>query len=83
MPSIGSADAPSVQQRAPWRPRDGLKTAIAKLLHASWQRCRVHFARNALAYAGRNGRRVVAAFIATAFAHRWQRHRSGPAGTAA
>ena len=29
---------------------------------------RVHFARNALAHAGRNGRRVVAAFIATAFA---------------
>jgi len=28
----------------------------------------VHFARNALAYAGKNGRRVVAAFIATAFA---------------
>ena len=27
-----------------------------------------HFARNALAYVGRNGRRVVAAFIATAFA---------------
>ena len=47
---------------------DGLMTAVAKLLHASWQRCRVHFARNALAYAGRNGRRVVAAFIATAFA---------------
>jgi transposase-like protein len=47
---------------------EGLKTAVAKLLHASWQRCRVHFARNALAYAGKNGRRVVAAFIATAFA---------------
>jgi len=47
---------------------EGLKAAVAKLLHASWQRCRVHFARNALAYAGRNGRRVVAAFIATAFA---------------
>ena len=47
---------------------DGLKAAVAKLLHASWQRCRVHFARNALAYAGKNGRRVVAAFIATAFA---------------
>ena len=47
---------------------DGLKAAVAKLLHASWQRCRVHFARNALAHAGRNGRRVVAAFIATAFA---------------
>ena len=28
----------------------------------------MHFARNALAYAGKNGRRVVAAFIATAFA---------------
>lgn len=48
--------------------RDGLKTSVAKLLHASWQRCRVHFARNALAHAGKNGRRVVAAFIATAFA---------------
>ena len=47
---------------------EGLKVAVAKLLHASWQRCRVHFARNALAYAGKNGRRVVAAFIATAFA---------------
>jgi putative transposase len=47
---------------------DGLKAAVAKLLQASWQRCRVHFARNALAHAGKNGRRVVAAFIATAFA---------------
>jgi transposase-like protein len=47
---------------------EGLKAAGAKLLNATWQRCRVHFARNALAYAGRNGRRVVAAFIATAFA---------------
>jgi putative transposase len=47
---------------------EGLKTAVAKVLHASWQRCRVHFMRNALAYAGKSGRRVVAAFIATAFA---------------
>ena len=47
---------------------EGLKAAVAKLLHACWQRCRVHFARNALAHAGKNGRRVVAAFIATAFA---------------
>jgi putative transposase len=47
---------------------EGLKAAVAKLLNATWQRCRVHFARNALAYAGKNGRRVVAAFIATAFA---------------
>jgi putative transposase len=29
--------------------------------------CRVHFMRNALAHAGRQGRRVVAAFIGTAF----------------
>jgi putative transposase len=47
---------------------EGIKVAAAKVLCATWQRCRVHFARNALAHAGRNGRRVVAAFIATAFA---------------
>jgi putative transposase len=47
---------------------NGIKAAAAKVLCATWQRCRVHFARNALAHAGRNGRRVVAAFIATAFA---------------
>jgi putative transposase len=47
---------------------EGLKAAIAKVLNASWQRCRVHFMRNALAHAGRSGRRVVSAFIATAFA---------------
>lgn len=29
---------------------------------------RVHFMRNALAHAGKSGRRVVSAFIATAFA---------------
>jgi putative transposase len=47
---------------------EGLKAAVAKLLHASWQRCRVHFMRNVLAHAGKQGRRVVAAFIGTAFA---------------
>src|SRR5882724_6925111 len=47
---------------------EGLKTAVAKVLHASWQRCRVHFMRNVLAHAGKQGRRVVAAFIGTAFA---------------
>jgi putative transposase len=47
---------------------EGLKAAIARVLHASWQRCRVHFMRNALAHAGKSGRRVVSAFIATAFA---------------
>jgi putative transposase len=47
---------------------EGLKAAIGKVLHATWQRCRVHFMRNALAHAGKSGRRVVSAFIATAFA---------------
>jgi len=47
---------------------EGIKAAIAKVLHATWQRCRVHFMRNVLAHAGRQGRRVVSAFIATAFA---------------
>jgi putative transposase len=47
---------------------EGLKAAIARVLNSSWQRCRVHFMRNALAHAGKQGRRVVAAFIATAFA---------------
>src|ERR1700739_3690134 len=47
---------------------EGIKAAISKVLHATWQRCRVHFMRNVLAHAGRQGRRVVSAFIATAFA---------------
>jgi putative transposase len=47
---------------------EGIKAAVAKVLHASWQRCRVHFMRNVLAHAGKSGRRVVSAFIATAFA---------------
>jgi len=41
---------------------------VSKVLCATWQRCRVHFQRNALAHAGKNGRRVISAFIATAFA---------------
>ena len=47
---------------------EGIKAAVARVFRATWQRCRVHFMRNALAHAGRSGRRVVAAFIATAFA---------------
>src|SRR4030081_3180331 len=49
-------------------PIRGSRQRVAKVLHASWQRCRVHFMRNVLAHAGKHGRRVVAAFIATAFA---------------
>jgi len=47
---------------------EGIKAAVTKVLNATWQRCRVHFMRNVLAHAGRSGRRVVSAFIATAFA---------------
>jgi putative transposase len=47
---------------------EGIKAAVSKVFSATWQRCRVHFMRNALAHAGRSGRRVVSAFIATAFA---------------
>ena len=47
---------------------EGIKAAVSKVLCATWQRCRVHFARNVLAHAGKSGRRVVSAFIATAFA---------------
>jgi putative transposase len=47
---------------------EGIKAAVTKVLCATWQRCRVHFMRNALAHAGKSGRRVVSAFIGTAFA---------------
>ena len=47
---------------------EGIKAAVSKVLRATWQRCRVHFMRNVLAHAGKSGRRVVSAFIGTAFA---------------
>jgi transposase-like protein len=47
---------------------EGIKAAVSKVLCATWQRCRVHFMRNVLAHAGKQGRRVVSAFIGTAFA---------------
>ena len=42
---------------------EGLKAAIAKVLGATWQRCRVHFMRNALAHAGKTQRRIVSAWM--------------------
>lgn len=67
---------------------EGLKVAVANVLTASWQRCRVHFMRNVLAHAVKSGRRVVSAFIATAFAQetpaaasmQWRAVVGGPAG---
>jgi transposase-like protein len=46
---------------------EGLKAAVAKVLNATWQRCRVHFMRNALAHAPKGQREMVAAAIRTAF----------------
>jgi putative transposase len=47
---------------------EGLKAAAAKVLKSTWQRCRVHFIRNALAYAGKGQRQMVLALINTVFA---------------
>jgi transposase-like protein len=33
---------------------EGLKAAVAKVLKTTWQRCRVHFIRNALAHANKS-----------------------------
>jgi hypothetical protein len=46
---------------------EGLKAAAAKVLSSTWQRCRVHFMRNALAHVGPSQRPMVAAAIRTAF----------------
>jgi len=47
---------------------EGIKAAVQRVFQATWQRCRVHFMRNAMAHAGKQGKRLFAAFIATAFA---------------
>ena len=47
---------------------EGLKAAAAKVLKATWQRCKVHFLRNVLAYAGKGQRQMVLAMINTVFA---------------
>jgi transposase-like protein len=38
---------------------EGIEAATSRVLHASWQRCLVHFMRNVLAHAGRSHRRSV------------------------
>jgi len=42
---------------------EGLKAAITRVMGATWQRCRVHFMRNALAYVPKSQNTVVAAAI--------------------
>jgi putative transposase len=59
----------------------GLRLAITRVLAASWQRCRVHWMRNALAHAQEGQHTMVAAAIRQAFlqtdaaaAHQTWRH---------
>jgi len=47
---------------------EGIKAAVARVLSTTWQRCRVHFMRTAQAHASKSGRRMISAFIGTAFA---------------
>ena len=46
---------------------EGLKGAIRRVMGATWQRCRVHWTRNALAYVPRAQATIVAAGIRQAF----------------
>jgi putative transposase len=46
---------------------EGLKQAAAKVLKATWQRCRVHWMRNALAHVAKGQHAMVAAALRQAF----------------
>jgi transposase-like protein len=46
---------------------EGLKQAITRVLGATWQRCRVHWMRNALAYVPKGQHTMVAAALRQAF----------------
>jgi putative transposase len=60
---------------------EGIKAAASKVLKATWQRCRVHFMRNALAHAGKYcyGKTPMQTFIESAtLAHDKQLDRMQP-----
>lgn len=46
---------------------EGLKAAIRRVLGANWQRCRVHWMRNAQAHVGKGQQQMVAAALRQAF----------------
>ena len=46
---------------------EGLKAAIRRVFHATWQRCRVHWMRNALAYVPKSQQNMAAAALRQAF----------------
>jgi transposase-like protein len=47
--------------------QEGLKAAIRRVMGASWQRCRVHWMRNALAYVPKGQQSMVSAALRQAF----------------
>ena len=68
VPALAGPARAARREAGDLRRPQGPEGAATRILGATWQRCRVHFARNLLAHAGRQGRRVVSAFVATAFA---------------
>jgi putative transposase len=46
---------------------EGIKSAVSKVLKATWQRSRLHFMRNALAPGGKTQRRMVGAAMGTVY----------------
>ena len=46
---------------------EGLKAAIRRVMGATWQRCRVHWMRNALAYVGKGQQSMASASLRQAF----------------
>jgi transposase-like protein len=48
---------------------EGLKAAIRRVFNASWQRCKVHWMRNALSYVTKTQQSMVSAALRQAFSH--------------
>ena len=60
--------AGAVPHYLPCREENGFNPDFDAVDEATWQRCRVHFMRNALAHASKGQRSMVAALLRTAFA---------------
>jgi len=57
------AERESDADKGPRRAHEGLKAAIRRVFAASWQRCRVHWMRNALSYVAKTQQSMVAAAL--------------------
>jgi transposase-like protein len=64
---IGGVSTRRVDDLAQTMGRSGLRAAIERVFEATWQRCRVHWMRNALAHVSRGQHTVVAAAMRQAF----------------